>query len=428
MDTFERLESEVRTYCRSFPTVFTEAYGHTLVDDQNREYLDFFAGAGALNYGHNHPVLKQKLLEYIEKNGVTHSLDMYTEAKREFLETLDEVVMKPRNMDHKVIFPGPTGTNAIEAALKLARTVTGRPNVIAFTNAFHGMTLGSLALTGNSGKREGAGVTLTDVTRMPFHRYLGDTDTIDLLEQHLQDSSSGLDLPAAVVLETVQAEGGVNVATNPWLRRLEKLLKRHGILFIIDDIQVGCGRTGPFFSFDPAGLDPDIVCLSKSLSGYGTPLAITMVKRELDLWEPGKHNGTFRGHNLAFVTATAALNEFWRDDALTKQVRHYSQIIRSALDTIALEYSDHIDQVRGRGMIQGMVFKDPEVTSQVSRAAFERQMIVETAGPDDEVLKLLPPLTIDEESLRHGLAIIQESVAEVLDGVVGTGDEVKKGA
>jgi len=296
----------------------------------------------------------------------------------------------------------------------LARTITGRSNVVAFTNAFHGMTLGSLALTGNGGKRQGAGVVLTDVTRMPYHRYLGDTDTIDLLEQYLTDSSSGLDLPAAVVLETIQAEGGVNVSTNPWLRRLQQLLKRFDILLIVDDIQVGCGRTGPFFSFEPANLEPDIVCLSKSLSGYGTPLAVTMCKRELDIFEPGKHNGTFRGHNLAFVTATAALREFWQDDALSNHVKKLSAIARETLDSIAKEHADHVVDVRGRGLIQGIELKDPEIAAAVSQAAFERQLIIETAGPSDEVVKLLPPLTIDEESLRRGLGLLEECFDGVL--------------
>lgn len=408
MEVFEKLESEVRSYCRSFPTVFASARGHSMWDENGREFIDFFAGAGALNYGHNNPRLKSRLLEYIADDGITHSLDMATTAKREFLEAFERIVLAPRNMNYKVMFPGPTGTNSVEAALKVARTVTGRPNVIAFTNAFHGMTLGALALTGNGGKRDGAGVTLTDVTRMPYHSYMGsELDTIDLLEQHLQDTSSGLDLPAAVILETVQAEGGVNVATNPWLRRLQSLLKRFDILLIVDDIQVGCGRTGSFFSFESAGLDPDIICLSKSLSGYGIPLAVTLLRPELDVWEPGKHNGTFRGHNPAFVTATAALESYWNDDKLTKDVKRRSQVVHARLEQITTSCGG---SVRGRGLIQGLEFSDPEAAGQVSGAAFERGLIIETAGPQDEVLKILPPLTITDEALQQGLDIVAESV------------------
>ncbi len=415
MEIFHRLESEVRTYCRMFPTVFREARGHLLIDEQGREYIDFFAGAGALNYGHNPPELKRRLLDYIAGDGVTHTLDMHSVAKRELLETMERVLLKPRGMDYKVMFPGPTGTNAVESALKLARLVTGRSNVLAFTNAFHGMTLGSLALTGNDSKRAGAGVSLSDVSRIPFHGYLGqDVDTIEVLEQYLRDTSSGMDHPAALVIETVQAEGGVNVASNPWLRRLQKVLKRYDILLIVDDIQVGCGRTGPFFSFEQADLQPDIVCLSKSFSGYGIPLAVTLMRRELDQWEPGKHNGTFRGHNLAFVTAAAALDLYWQDDRLSQDVRRKAGAVRETLEGLATEFGAC---VRGRGLIQAMEFADPTLAGAISEAAFRRGLIIETAGRQDEVVKLLPPLTIDDAALGEGLKILEASVREVVEPV-----------
>jgi diaminobutyrate-2-oxoglutarate transaminase len=411
MKTFERMESEVRGYCRSFPGVFDQARGHLLKDESGREYIDFFSGAGALNYGHNPPVLKKALLEYLARDGVTHSLDMATAAKRRFLETFDEVVLQPRGMEYKTMFPGPTGTNAVEAALKLARKVTGRTNVVAFTNGFHGMTLGSLALTGNGGKRAGAGVSLNDVTHMPFCGYFGaETDTIEHLETFLADNSSGVEAPAAIVLETVQAEGGVNVASFEWLRRLEKAARRFDALLIVDDIQVGCGRTGPFFSFEPAGISPDIICLSKSLSGYGLPLAITLMKPEYDVWAPGEHNGTFRGHNPAFVTATAALDAFWRDDELSKDVRRKGALIREAFLNLA---SDYGGEVRGRGMIWGVAFDDPTRAGEISQAAFERGLIIETAGPQDETLKALAPLTIDDEALQQGLGIVQDAAQAV---------------
>lgn len=413
MKTFERMESNVRGYCRMFPTVFTRASGHTLIDEQGEEYIDFFAGAGALNYGHNNPALRDRLIEYLAGDGVTHALDMATTAKRRFLEVFDEVVLQPRQMNYKVMFPGPTGTNAVEAALKLARKVTERTNVIAFTNGFHGMTLGSLALTGNAGKRSGAGVSLTDTTHMPYCGYFGtDTDTIDVLEGYLADSSSGIENPAAFVLETVQAEGGVNVASREWLSRLEKLAKKVGALLIVDDIQVGCGRTGPFFSFELANISPDIICLSKSLSGYGLPFAITLMKPDLDQWSPGEHNGTFRGHNPAFVTATAALETYWKSDDLTRKVNRDAARVRDVMFSLAEDYDGDVE-VRGRGMIQGIAFEDESLAGKISQAAFRRGLIIETAGPNDEVLKALPPLTIDEAGLNAGLEIMEESVREV---------------
>ncbi|NLE88503.1 MAG: diaminobutyrate--2-oxoglutarate transaminase [Myxococcales bacterium] len=407
-----RLESEVRSYCRSFPVVFQRAQGAELFDERGRSYLDFFAGAGTLNYGHNDPTLKERLIEYIAGSGITHGLDMTTSAKCRFLELFEARILKPRKLDYKVMFPGPTGANAVEASLKLARKVTGRSNVISFTNAFHGMTLGALAATGNGEKRAGAGVALSGVTRMPFDGYLGPTvDTLDYLEKALDDPSSGVDAPAALIVETIQAEGGVNVGSIPWLRRLERIARSCGALLIVDDIQVGCGRTGPFFSFERAGLKPDIVCLSKSLSGYGLPLAVVLMRPELDVWKPGEHNGTFRGHNLAFVTAAAALETYWADDELTRAVDRRATIVGAALGALAAQFPA---EVRGRGLIQGLLFQDPELASRAARKAFERGLVIETAGPRDEVLKVLPPLTISDEQLSRGLEIMSASVAATL--------------
>ncbi|MGH8127113.1 MAG: diaminobutyrate--2-oxoglutarate transaminase [Gammaproteobacteria bacterium] len=412
-ETFTQLESAVRSYCRSFPVVFDKAEGSWLTDESGKRYLDFFAGAGVLNYGHNNPRMKKALIEYLEGNGIVHSLDMYTVAKRAFLERFNEVILKPRDLEYRVQFPGPTGTNAVESAVKLARKVTGRESIIAFTNAFHGMTLGALALSGNQFKRAGAGVPLSNATPMPFAGYLGEGgDTLAYLEAVLDDSGSGVDKPAAIVLETVQAEGGINVASNEWLKRLAGIAKAHDVLLIVDDIQVGCGRTGTFFSFEDAGIKPDMVTLSKSLSGYGLPLAVVLIRPDLDQWEPGEHNGTFRGHNPAFVTGTAAL-EYWRDDTFQRDTLRKAETVSKRLEKIAGQHKE-ITEVRGRGLIQGLAFSDEDAAGRASSAAFERGLIIETAGAGDAVLKLLPPLTISDEDLGAGLDIIEDSVAKAL--------------
>ncbi|MCC5861615.1 MAG: diaminobutyrate--2-oxoglutarate transaminase [Gammaproteobacteria bacterium] len=413
IQTIERLESAVRGYVRTFPCVFTHAKGARMTSEDGREFIDFFAGAGVMNYGHNHPALKTALLEYLAEDHIIHSLDMATAAKVRFLERFEEVILKPRGMDYRVQFPGPTGTNAVEAALKLARKVTGRERILSFTNAFHGMTLGALAVTGNSFKRAGAGVPLSHVTMMPFDSYLdeGEEQSLKLLEAMLGDEGSGIDKPAAAIIETVQAEGGVNVARMEWLRELAALLKRHDVLLIVDDIQVGCGRTGPFFSFEAAGIQPDIICLSKSLSGFGLPLAVTLMRPELDVWSPGEHNGTFRGHNPAFVTATAALG-FWTDDQLEREVGRKAAAIEQRLgalvDRLPVEATH-----RGRGLIQGIEFTDRALAAAASQAAFERGLIIETAGIDDQVLKLLPPLMIPDADLAAGLDIVDAAVMSV---------------
>jgi diaminobutyrate-2-oxoglutarate transaminase len=408
---FETVESEVRSYCRAWPVVFERAAGSRLYDEDGRPYLDFFAGAGSLNYGHNNPVLKRALLDYLADDGITHGLDMSTTAKRAFLETFRATVLEPRALPYKVMFPGPTGTNAVEAALKLARKVTGRQTVVSFTNAFHGMSLGSLAVTGNAAKRAGAGVPLHHAARMPFDDYL-DGQVTDFLwfERLLDDSGSGLDHPAAVIVETVQGEGGINVARAEWLRGLAELCRRHDMLLIADDIQMGCGRTGDFFSFEEAGITPDIVTLSKSISGYGLPMSLCLFRPELDLWEPGEHNGTFRGNNPAFVTATAALDAYWRDGALRERtLNRAARVERALLDLCGDDAATGV-AVRGRGLVWGLEFADGERAEAVCRRAFETGLLLETSGPRGEVVKLLPPLTATDDELDEGLGVLARSV------------------
>ncbi|MEV3961870.1 diaminobutyrate--2-oxoglutarate transaminase [Nocardia sp. NPDC050193] len=409
---FDEIESNVRGYCRSWPTVFETAQGAWLRDESGKDFLDFFAGAGALNYGHNNPVLKSALVDYIAGDGITHGLDMSTIAKRKLLETVRDTLLAPRGLDYKIQFPGPTGANAVEAALKLARKVTGRQTIMSFTNAFHGMTLGALSVTGNAMKRAGAGVPLNHATPMPYDGYF-DGATTDFLwmERVLDDSSSGMDRPAAVIVETVQGEGGVNLARDEWLRHLASLCAARGILLIVDDVQMGCGRTGPFFSFESAGITPDIVTLSKSVGGYGLPMALVLFKPEHDVWSPGEHNGTFRGNNPSFVTAQVALEHFWSDDVLEKSTLAKGKRVATALDEIAVAVPGV--STRGRGLVHGLVFDDASQAGKVCQVAFERGLLAETSGASDEVVKLLPPLTIAEDELDQGLHILSDAVETV---------------
>ncbi|KWX22052.1 diaminobutyrate--2-oxoglutarate aminotransferase [Mycolicibacterium wolinskyi] len=412
-EVFSSVESEVRSYCRGWPTVIQSATDSWVTDTDGRRYIDFFAGAGALNYGHNNPALKAPLMQYLASDGIVHSLDMATEAKQRFLEAFQRVILKPRGLDYKVQFPGPTGANSVESALKLARKVTGRESVISFTNAFHGMTLGALSVTGNSMKRAGAGIPLVHATPMPYDNYFGGvTEDFQWFERVLDDSGSGLNRPAAVIVETVQGEGGLNVARIEWLQALADLCRTRDILLIVDDVQMGCGRTGPFFSFEAAGIVPDIVTLSKSVSGYGLPMALTLFRRDLDVWAPGEHNGTFRGHNPAFVTATAALENYWATSQFSSDVTLKGNLIRARLEEIAARY-DGVS-ARGRGMAQGLKFEDDVRAGEVCRAAFDRGALMETSGPSDEVVKLLPPLTTSAGDLEAGLDILAESIAVTL--------------
>ncbi len=408
-----QLESEVRSYCRSFPAVFNWAKGSKLRDINGKEYIDFFSGAGALNYGHNHPAMKKKLVEYISSDSIVHGLDMATQAKKEFLVKFKEIILTPRKMSYKIMFPGPTGTNAVESALKLARKVTGRDTIISFTNAFHGMTLGSLAVTGNKKKRQGAGISLPNAVFMPFDQYFEEgINTVDYIRKYLEDDSSGTSIPAAIILETVQGEGGLNTASFDWLKQLEVLCREKDILLIVDDIQAGCGRTGNFFSFEAAGIKPDIVCLSKSISGYGLPMAINLIKAELDIWSPGEHNGTFRGNNPAFVTATETLN-FWKDQSFSREIRYKTKIIADFLADLLEEHPELQGELRGRGFMQGIACNIDCLAKHICSAAFKRGLIIETSGAKDEVIKLMPALTIEENTLLDGLSIIKESVEDL---------------
>lgn len=417
LHVFEMLESEVRSYCRSFPTIFTKAKGFKLWDTAGQEYIDFFAGAGALNYGHNNTDLKQKLIQYIQNDGVSHSLDMATEAKEQFLERFQKIILEPRDLSYKIQFPGPTGANSVESALKLARKVTGRSTVIGFTNAFHGMTLGALSVTGNKFKRRGAGVPLHHTVSMPYDGYMGgQIDTIDYMENYIRDSGSGVSLPAAIIVETIQGEGGINVASIDWLRRLEKLCKAHEIVLIVDDVQMGCGRTGTFFSFEEAGIKPDIVCLSKSIGGYGLPMALTLIRPELDIWEPGEHNGTFRGNNLAFITASEALR-YWETSQFTNDILAKGDILKSRLQEMVASFPQLKGLVRGRGLMQGIAFEIDGIAEKICERAFSKGLIMETSGTDSEVAKIMPPLTIDESGLMKGLDILRKSIQEIASDI-----------
>lgn len=415
MTIFEKLESNVQTYARSFPVVFDRAEGAALYDAEGKRYIDFLAGAGTLNYGHNNAACKKALIDYISSDGIAHGLDMHTRAKAEFLEAFEQYVLTPRKMDYRMQFTGPTGTNAVEAAMKLARKITGRQNIIAFTNGFHGVSLGAAAATGNRHHRGGCGVGLGGVTRIPFDGYMGSgLDSTRLLDKMLGDASSGVDAPAAVIVETVQGEGGLNVAGQRWLKSLEAVCRRHGILLIIDDIQAGCGRTGTFFSFEPSGISPDIVTLSKSLSGMGLPFAMVLLKPEHDQWAPGEHNGTFRGNNHAFVTAKAALETYWKDDTFATEVRRKGAVMGDRLSRIASLGGSDVFRVKGRGMMQGLSCRNGELAEKITRRCFENGLIIETSGPDSEVVKILCPLSISDEDLNAGLDILENSVRHVL--------------
>lgn len=421
MSVFDQRESDIRAYCRVYPVVFDKANNARQTDEDGKEYIDFFAGAGVLNFGHNNERMTKAVIEYIQSGGVIHALDMKTTAKRTFMERFEKVILKPRNMTHKMQFIGPTGTNAVEAAMKLARRVTARQDIVAFSRGFHGMTLGSLAATANRYFRGAAGVPLNHVSHYPFdcnntgkeNDDVSGIDTIDQLRALYLDSSSGITPPAAFLLETVQAEGGVNVASKPWLQALAKLAKEVGSLLIIDDIQVGMGRTGSFFSFDDMDIDPDIICLAKGLGGLGTPMAMNLIKPEVDeYWSPGEHTGTFRGQSISFVAGSEALSYF-EDDKLMSEVKSKAAIMNEALQP--LEQRFEAIQVRGKGMIIGLDVTTGERAKAIVEECFRAGLLIASCGTGGRVVKLIPPLTIPDEDLSKGLQILTDTTVKVME-------------
>lgn len=424
MKTFEKWESEIRGYCRLYPTVFQSASNARQIDEAGKSYIDFFAGAGVLNFGHNNPNMKKALIEFIENDGIAHSLDMYTTPKRAFIEKFAANILEPRSMNYKMQFMGPTGTNAVEAALKLARKVTGRTSVVAFAHGFHGMTLGSLACTANSYFRGAAGVPLEHVVRQPFGcetRCTGcnlgcGVGAVDKLRALYEDSSSGLEKPAAFLVEPLQAEGGVHVADKDWLHAIQKLARDLGALLIFDDIQAGCGRTGNYFSFDGMDLDPDIITLAKGIGGFGTPLAMNLVRPEHDKhWGPGEHTGTFRGQGMSFVAGVEGLKYFDNDEFL-KDVKRKGKIMRERLEQISDTYKDQAFQVRGKGMMQAIDLEDGELAKKVASACFENGLLLGACGTGGRVLKLIPPLTIPDADLNEGLETLENQLATAMGG------------
>ncbi|MEO0977743.1 MAG: diaminobutyrate--2-oxoglutarate transaminase [Pseudomonadota bacterium] len=418
IDPAHRLESNVRSYVRSFPFLAKSASGSTIVANDGTEYIDFLAGAGALNYGHNCKIIRNALIDYLSEDGITHSLDFATVAKNRFIDAFDRLILQPRGMNFRFQFCGPTGTNAVEAAIKIARKVTGRRDVLGFTHGFHGMTTGSLELTDNPYYKEGLPVPEPQVGKpLPFCASEEEQEaSIAAIAESLQSRSEDNAAPAAIIVEPIQGEGGINVAPLPWLKALEGLCRQFGVLLIIDDIQMGCGRTGDFFSFEKAGISPDIVVLSKSVGGFGLPMALVLMKPEHDVWKPGQHNGTFRGNNLAFVAATVALEHFWSDFEFYDEVKAKAEHIEDRLGQLVVQNPTLDLRYRGKGFVWGLESKSfPEVAGQVQKMSFERGLIIETCGRDDQVLKFLAPLTSTLKEIDKGFDVLTEVCALLND-------------
>jgi diaminobutyrate-2-oxoglutarate transaminase len=408
INPFEEIESNVRYYCRRWPAVFSTAHGATIVDEDGVEYLDFFAGAGVLSYGHNNPLLVDVAIEHLRAGKLLHSLDTFTVEKRSFLETMQRHVLAPRNLDMVIQTVGPTGATAVEAALQLAQRITGNRAVVGFAGSYHGMTYRAASISASMAGRK-TSAHLKEFVALPYVDHVSESD-IELLDRTLRAPVDG-ERVGALIIEPTQGEGGARPFDPAYLRAIRELCSELGVLVIADEVQAGVGRTGSFFSFEGSSLDPDIVCVSKAISGLGLPMALNLVRRGLDTWNPGEFSGTFRGNNLAFATSAAMLENYWADAELEKGTERRGHTVREALQTMSDNFGKGRYAVRGNGLLCGLDVGDTQLATDIAQAAFDRRLIVETCGAGDTTVKLLPPIVIDEDQLNDGLTRLGDAVA-----------------
>lgn len=411
-NVLDRFESVVQNSVRAAPIVFDKASGSELFDESGKRYIDFHSAGGGQGFGHNNLKVCSALIDYLCNDRVIQTSDRKSVAKRTFVETFVNKVLLPRNLNHKLLFTDPASGVAAEVALRIARRHTKRSSVIAFTNSSHGLTEGALSVTSSPHARSDLLHPRANTVFMPYCSYLGEhVDTVAYLRRYLEDSSSGLDLPAAVIVETIQIHGGMNVASDAWLQGLGSLCREFGILFIVDETHTGFGRTGAHFGFESAGMNPDMILASNAIAG-GLPISILLLKPDLDHWRPGDRGGFFQGDNLAFVAAAEILSQW--DDSLVRDIAERSRVLATELRSIPARFPDRHLCVRGRGMSWGLEFGRPAAASVVSSWALERGLIVEPARLRDDILLVLPPITISEETLREGLDLLNEAVAMFL--------------
>ena len=436
----ESTESNARSYPRKFPFALAKASGSWVEDVEGNKYLDFLCGAGTLALGHNDPEVNQAMVELITSGAPLHTLDLTTPTKDAFVETLLSKLPGDMGRNSKVQFCSPSGTDATDAALKLCKTATGRTSIIAFQGAYHGMGHGAMACTGNLGAKSKINGLMPEVHFFPFpNSYrcpfgLGGDAGIDaccnFFEKTLKDPESGIPLPAAVIIEPIQGEGGVIPAPVKFLQTIRRVTKELGIPMICDEIQCGMGRSGKLFAFEYAGIEPDVVLVSKAIGGT-QPLAVVIYNKELDKWGPGAHAGTFRGNQLAMKAGTVVLNRVSTPEFLADVARK-GDIYRNRVLAIKEKVSI-IGDVRGKGLMCGIEFVDPrgqkdslgaypfsgEIAAQVQHECFENKLVMEKGGRFGSVMRCLCALNISEEDLNHGLDIFEKVVLKVNAEITG---------
>lgn len=413
-------ESNARSYPRRLPLALSKAKGIYVQDTDNRTYIDCLAGAGALTLGHNHPVVLDAIQQLLQDGVPFQTLDLTTPVKDRFVDALFGALPKTFAEDARIQFCGPSGADAVEAAVKLVKTATGRRTILSFHGAYHGMTHGGLALTGHLGPKAAVSGLMPDVQFLPYpYDYRcpfgvggdeGHRLSSTYIERLLDDPNSGVLAPAGVILEVVQGEGGVIPSPDPWLREIRRITRDRHIPLIIDEIQTGLGRTGSLFAFERAGIIPDALVLSKAIGG-GLPLSVVVYQAELDQWQPGAHAGTFRGNQMA-MAAGAATIEFVRTHRLDQQAQVMGERLLSHLRQAQRSLRSFGD-VRGRGLMIGVEIIDitgcpdprgtypaaPELARTIQSQALGRGLILELGGRNGSVVRFLSPLIVTPEEI-----------------------------
>ncbi|MCH0538536.1 diaminobutyrate--2-oxoglutarate transaminase family protein [Streptomyces sp. MUM 203J] len=426
-------ESGARTYATAFGQVLEEGRGARVRDGHGRWYLDCLAAAGTLALGHNHPEVLRRVRAYLESGQVQQALDLTTPAKYGFLSALYRHLPGTMADTFRTQFCGPAGADATEAAVKLFKTATGRRTVLSFHGAYHGMTSGALALTGNLSAKEPVPSLMPDVHHLPYpYDYrcpfgLGGEQGVDVglayLERLLTDPESGITRPAAVFVEAVQGEGGVIPAPARWLRGLREITARLDIPLVLDEIQAGFGRTGTMWAFEEAGIEPDAVLVSKAVGG-GFPLSLLLYHSRYDAWRPGAHAGTFRGNQIALVAGAAGLGVM-DSEGLVEKAAAKGRLLGGLLGELAARRPE-IGQVRGRGLMWGIEIVDPDAPAdslgarpadgdrarRIKRACLDHGLLLESGGRHGAVLRLLPPLVVSEDELRDVATALEKALSD----------------
>lgn len=437
LDRQNKMESNVRSYPRKLPLAIAKAKGSWVTDVEGNEYLDFLAGAGTLALGHNHPQIISAIKEVLDSGLPLHTLDLTTPMKDAFSAELLSFFPKD---EYVLQFTGPSGADANEAAIKLAKTYTGRGNVIAFSGGFHGMTHGALSLTGNLNAKNNVQNLMAGVQFLPYpHEYrcplgIGGEQGAKALtyyfENFIEDVESGVVKPAAVILEAIQGEGGVVPAPIEFLQKIREVTQKHGILMIVDEVQAGFCRSGKMFAFEHAGILPDIVVMSKAIGG-SLPLAVLAIKKQFDAWQPAGHTGTFRGSQLSMAAGFTAL-KIMREENLAQNAKERGEYLMAALQELSKKYPC-IGHVRGKGLMMGVEIvderqsanqigsypEDGELAAAIQKACFNNKLLLERGGRGGNVVRVLCAVNISQEDCEEMVSRFEKSVIQALASVRG---------